>query len=181
MNLLLSDAPFVMPSSKRSYIVPVVCIVLFAALGLAVCGRGSPVFFLFWQHPGYFDRVYFEGIVAQVRKEKLPSKEAACFRLAKPLDATSLQPCSTNESGARGQGAGMIFASQSPEGHLNVVFETKDLGHAGEYGFAYSDIPLEPQPCGGGWFTLDVPSHLNLVQPDMKIDEHWWRVVYNLD
>jgi hypothetical protein len=66
---------------------------------------------------------------------------------------------------------------------LKVVVETRDLGHAGEYGFAYSEVPLAAGPPGGGsnWSELDLPGRLKLVQPDMKIDDNWWQVCYNLD
>lgn len=69
------------------------------------------------------------------------------------------------------------------DGNLTVVIETRDLGHAGEYGFAYSDRPLSPEPFdgGGSWLRIDVPGDLNMVMPEMKIDGHWWKVECNLN
>ncbi|MHC4505338.1 MAG: hypothetical protein ACYTFI_18710, partial [Planctomycetota bacterium] len=76
---------------------------------------------------------------------------------------------------------GIVWAQMAKDGNLKVVIETRDLGHAGEYGFAYSDVPMSPRPFGGDWFTLDVPGNLYLVLPGMRIDDNWWKVLNNLD
>jgi hypothetical protein len=55
------------------------------------------------------------------------------------------------------------------------------LGHAGQYGFAYSEVPLTPERMDANWSTIDVPSQLQIVDDHSRIDEHWWRVVNNLD
>ncbi len=62
-----------------------------------------------------------------------------------------------------------------------MVIETRDNGHAGEYGFAFSDVPLTKEPFmdSSNWYRVDVPGHLYLVGE--QIDEHWWSVLYNLD
>ena len=73
-----------------------------------------------------------------------------------------------------------MWASATPGGELKVVIQTKDNGHAGEYGFAYSDVSLAPKASAGAWSYLDVPGRLYLVQPKMKIDDHWWKVLNNL-
>jgi hypothetical protein len=82
-----------------------------------------------------------------------------------------------------GQGAGHVWTQVSPEGMLKVVIETRDFDHAGEYGFAYSDTPLSPVPMDDDrhWFRIDVPGYLSIVTPRMKIDEHWWKVLNNLN
>ena len=66
-------------------------------------------------------------------------------------------------------------------GKLKVVIETRDLGHAGEYGFAYSEVPLITSPCRAIWLELDLPGHLTIAQPSMKIDDNWWEVLNNLN
>jgi hypothetical protein len=69
------------------------------------------------------------------------------------------------------------------EGALQVVIETVDDGHAGEYGFAYSDVPLESQPMEDAprWHTLALPGTLRITRPGDRIDAHWWKDRYNLD
>jgi hypothetical protein len=98
--------------------------------------------------------------------------------LTKPQSIRFLKP---EEAFRRGQNAGNVWARRSSNGKLSVVIETRDLGHAGEYGFAYSDVALSPRPFGASWLEIDVPGPLSLVLPNMKIDDNWWKVVYNLD
>jgi len=143
---------------------------LFTPLGNALRGKR-----------GGFDRGHFEAVVTQVRSMSLAAGEEVQLRLDDPSDPTSLRFLKPGETFHRGQGAGNVWARLTPDGELTVVIETKDRGHAGEYGFAYSDVPLTPQPFGGGWLMIDVPGHINIVQPKMKIDDHWWKVLNNLD
>ena len=133
------------------------------------------------QNPGSFDRERFEAIVRQVRDMPLEAGSTYRLRLDNLLDADSLRLFQPNEKFPRGMGAGNVWVEIMVNGVLKVVIETKDLGHAGEYGFAYSDIPLSLQPLDEVWFTINVPGHINLVLPDMKIDDHWWEVLNNLD
>lgn len=161
-------------------------VLVLAGLGISLLGAllfvGSRIGWIpFLQNPGSFDRERFERVVDQVRRSGLAPGETREFRLDDPREPTSLRPCREGETFGRGLGAGSVWGERTREGKLKVVIETRDLGHAGEYGFAFSEEPLEPKPCGGGWSTLDVPGHLNLVLPDMKIDGSWWRVLYNLD
>jgi hypothetical protein len=62
-----------------------------------------------------------------------------------------------------------------------VAIETRDMGHASEYGFAYFEVPLTLVPLDANWSTIDVPGRLTVVGADARIDEHWWAVLYNLD
>lgn len=133
------------------------------------------------QHPGRFDRSHFESVVAQVRGMELAPNTDHDLRLDDLNNPQSLRPVRANEIFYRGQAAGGVCARIDSQGKLKVVIVTKDLGHAGIYGFAYSDEPLAPQPDYGAWQTLDVPSHVQYVLPNMKIDDHWWKVEYNLD
>jgi hypothetical protein len=61
------------------------------------------------------------------------------------------------------------------------VIQTSDQGRAGEYGSASSDELLVPTAHYGDGLSLDVPGHLQLVLPHMRIDDRRWEVVYNLD
>lgn len=153
-------------------------VILLFGVGLSI--RFSPLYITLNQNPGSFDRAHNEAIVARVRALNPAPGEAMLLRLDDPDEPKSLRLVKPDEQFARGQGVGNVWA-RSRKGHLTVVIETRDLGHAGEYGFAYSDEALSLEPFGDHWFTLDVPSKINIVQPDMQIDAHWWKVVYNLD
>jgi hypothetical protein len=135
----------------------------------------------FQQNPGTFHRHRYEAVVEKVRTMNLSPGQVTALRLDDISSPQSLRLLKPEESFERGQGAGCVWAEVSADGKLKVVIETNDMGHAGEYGFAYSDVPLVPRSSPPDWFELDVPSHLTYVQPDMKIDDHWWKVLYNMD
>jgi hypothetical protein len=155
------------------------------ALGLAVglfAMRSTIMAALFLQQsPGSFDRSWCEAVVQQVRALGIAPGETRELRLDALRDPSSLRLRRPGEMPARGEGAGYVWAARTPDGKLAVVIETRDLGHAGEYGFAYTEAPASPKPYGGNWQSLDVPGHLTFVLPQMRIDDHWWEVVYNLD
>jgi hypothetical protein len=123
-----------------------------------------------------FDRAGMDQIVARVRASGLAAGEVRAFR----LEGGRLVEL-PERTVPRGSGAGRVMARQGERG-LQVVIQTRDLGHAGEYGFAFSEQELEPEPAGdgGAWRTLDLPSHLQWVTAQDQIDRHWWRVRYNL-
>jgi hypothetical protein len=147
----------------------VVLLLLFGMLGV------------FDRNAGRFVRKDYEAVIQQVRLARLKPGERRQFKLD-TSDPKSLRPInSETATGRGGEGVGHVWVHASSDGNLKVVIKTRDLGHAGEYGFAYSDVPLSPTPFSGDWFSIDVPGHLNLVLPKMQIDPHWWRVFYNLD
>jgi hypothetical protein len=133
------------------------------------------------QTPGYFDRERFTGVVEQVRLLELQPGQDHFLRLDDLNDPQSIRHLKAGERFRRGQGAGNVWARRSSDNQLTVVIETRDQGHSGSYGFAYSDVPLSAKPFGKPWFTIDVPGPLTFVQPKMRIDDHWWKVLYNLD
>lgn len=160
------------------------CSLLGAGLAWAIACTplGIVVYLALYQNAGRFDRDHFEAVVAEVRRLELRPGEARELRLDDPDDPASLRPFRDADIGPS-NGAGNVWAEMTAAGKLKVVIQTRDLNHAGSFGFAYSDEPLEPQPFGNGdgdWYELDVPGLLNMVQPDMRIDEHWWRVEFNL-
>jgi len=159
-------------------VVAVLVITLYALLMYTPLGLSLVVFN---QNPGRFDRERFEAVVQQVRLMGIKPGETKQLRLHDVGDPKSLRPLKPGQEFGRGQRAGCVWAEVTAGGKFKVVIETRDLGHAGEYGFAYSEVPLSPTPSGGGWSSLDVPGHMNLVLPEMKIDKNWWEVVYNLD
>lgn len=133
------------------------------------------------QNPGSFDRSWAEAVVQQVRGLGIAPGETKELRLDDLAAPKSLRPRRADEGRRRGQGAGNVWAERTPAGALKVVIETRDLGHAGEYGFAYSEAKLVPQALDGDWQSLDLPGHLTIVLPRMRIDDRWWEVVHNLD
>lgn len=146
--------------------------------------RYTPLGFIlipFDQNPGFFYRPHFNAIVNQVNASGIKPGERREFYLNNLSDPKSLRPRKEDEYFDRGKGTGQVWAERMKNGTLKVVIETKDLGHAGEYGFAYSEVPLKLEPQGAGWFTVPVPCHLCWVKPNMQINAHWWRVEFNLD
>jgi len=127
------------------------------------------------RRPGWFHRDRLEAIVAEVRRRALPANEVVDLYLEDMSDPRSLRPWAEPPV-AFGKGAGHVWTERTPEGRLKVVIETTDLGHAGEYGFAFSDLPLAPVP-GTQYPEVCVPGRLIFVEgPESQIDEHWWRV-----
>jgi hypothetical protein len=164
---------------KAVLVVGVVLLVLAAGLLLL---RASPISSLVLQQsPGPFDRPRWEAVVRRVDALGLMPGETRELRLDNLDEPMSLRPLRPGEGQERGRGAGNVWAQKTPDGKLKVVIETRDLGHAGEYGFAYSEVPLSPTAFGGDWLSLDVPGRLQLALPSMQIDDRWWEVVYNLD
>jgi len=127
---------------------------------------------------GAFDRPRFEAVVAEVRRMPIPAGQQVRLRLADLQDPRSLRPAD-DEPLVRGGGAGLVWAERTGDGKLKVVIETRDAGHAGEYGFAYSEAPLKTTPLDANWSMVDVPGRLTIL--GSRIDEHWWSVLFNLD
>lgn len=70
-----------------------------------------------------------------------------------------------------------VDARREDDGTLSLTIQTVDRGHFGSFGFAYSDRPPKPEKDpNSGSLILDVPSEMNEVGPEGKIDEHWWKV-----
>jgi hypothetical protein len=165
---------------QRATVLKTAAIALGVVLGLGVL---SVVGFVLYLLPtaGRFDRHRFEAVVAEVRRRPLPAGQQVALRLDDPAEPRSLRLVGDDEDLVRGRGAGLVWAERTNEGHLKVVIETRDAGHAGEYGFAFSEVPLKAVPLGTDWFTVDVPGRLTIVGADAQVDEHWWTVLNNLD
>jgi len=159
-------------------------VALLAAVGAVMLGSFA-LWALFGTGPGWFHRQRLEAVVAEVRRMHLPPC-ATCevaLRLDDLSDLQSLHERGEDEAYEPGAGRGRVWARRTEDGNLTVVIETRDCGHAGNYGFAFSDGPLKAVPFMGSsdWFRVDVPGHLYLVARDGQIDEHWWSVLNNLD
>ncbi len=132
------------------------------------------------QNPGAFHRAELEAVVRQVRAVGLVPGEERRFKLDSVSDPKSLRPVEMSEYFPSGRGVGIVWAEMTANGNLKVAVMTRDLGHAGEYGFAYSDIPLSSQLFGDHWHSLDVPGSMTITLPSMRIDDNWWEVINNL-
>jgi len=136
---------------------------------------------LFFPPGGRFDRPRFEAIVKEVRRYPIAPGKEVDLRLDDISNPRSLRPRGDDELILRGKGVGNVWAARTVGGHLKVVIETKDSGHAGEYGFAYSEEPLTPHRLDENWSTIAVPGPINIVESNAQIDAHWWSVLNNLD
>jgi hypothetical protein len=124
------------------------------------------------QNSGPFDQAQFAAIVEQVEAIGIQPGESFELRLDDITNPKSLRTVKPNEFFDRGNGAGDVWAARAADGSLTVVIETRDLGHAGEYGFAYTGTS-PPTPITD-WGATDLPGPLNRV--DKKINDHWWAV-----
>lgn len=155
-----------------------------------ICAVGlflvSPFGLFVWQNAGFFNRDRMEAIVAEVRAyEELAAGEEGEFLLRDVTEPTAMQmvyvterpsdagtvklrrgpayDSMMNPKGAR------VCAARSSTGALAVAICTRNMGHAGEYGFAY----LEHD-------NLDVPGGMFMYEPESKVEEHWYRVLNDL-
>jgi hypothetical protein len=127
------------------------------------------------QNPGPFDRPRLEHIVQMARQQDL--KEEQIF----VLDAAgSLKKLQDDVYGTGDPPLPIIYASRASDGSLRVTIVTVNLGHAGMYGFLYSDkiLRLESDPDTHNLVIPDVPG-LGPTTSEDKIDDHWWKVFDN--
>ena len=166
--------------SKRNKIILALC-----SLVVGVVTLGSYALYTWLaMGAGEFHHQRFEAIVAEVRRRHPPTCTTCevTFRIDDFSNPQSLRPWVRGEELVqRGEGAGRVWARWTEDGKLKVVIQTRDYGHAGEYGFAFSDVPLTKEPFMGSsdWYGVDVPGDLFLVGE--QIDERWWSVLNNLD
>lgn len=168
-----------MPGSPLRKILIAVGLLGLALMGLIflVLFRTGLLSMIFDQNPGPFDRPRLEAIVEQVRQARLKPDTEQQFFLNDLSNPKSIRVLSKDQAFPdTGKGAGLVWAQASPEGALTVVIVTRDLGHAGVYGFAYSDAPLTLTQSQSGRFYLHVPGPLHECERSWQLDEHWWKV-----
>jgi hypothetical protein len=88
---------------------------------------------------GRFDRDRMDEVVAGVRPLLVVPNQVYRFRLADDLDAATLTPWPTSMRVGRGDGRGLVNAAIDEQTHIAVSIETRDEGHAGEWGFMFTD------------------------------------------
>jgi hypothetical protein len=113
-----------------------------------------------------------EDVVAHVRPRVTQAGHLYRFRLNGALEGASLTPVPDAATLGRGDGRGLVHAKVDGQWHLAVSVETRDEGHAGEYGYMYVDPGFDPQ-------------QLEFVQRDSqheeRIDDRWVKWSYDLD
>ena len=119
---------------------------------------------------GLFPRSKLETVVEQIRAESIEPARIHRFRLDGNLSPSSLRPMKGGEIVERGDGRGLVWAELSTERTLRIAFETRDLGHAGESGYLYSDNPVT---------SADVDELGREWKLGRRISEHWWVIVYD--
>lgn len=71
----------------------------------------------------------------------------------------------------RGMGRGNIHLYRSSS-RIMIFIETKDQGHAGEYGYGYSSEPNK--------LNWDHDNWGEFWQFDSQLDSHWWQIYFDL-
>jgi hypothetical protein len=143
-----------------------VCI--FIALTLAACSSDENCLFV-------HDHSRYEPVLAKVRGLRLEPGERRQYRLGNPADPTTLRVDAESPPPERGEGAGTVWVEKVEQSHLFIAIETKDEGHAGEWGYLYADrgVPMsrgQSHEGPGREWTLDC-----------DLGDGWWAVAYRLD
>ncbi len=132
------------------------------------------IMMLFTDWRGPFEKPRFQAVVEEVERRGINPGDRLRLHLDRMDDPGSLRP-QRDEDRDRGAGTGNVLAIRKPGGELIVVIETKDHGHAGEYGYAYSEIPPSTQ-ANSKLFRLDPEENLSCTDPDWEIEKNWWKV-----
>jgi hypothetical protein len=122
---------------------------------------------------GPFHRPQMESLVAQVRSQKFDGRKD--FKWAEVSGTAMLLTVATQGNDS------LVFAERSTDQTLKVVIVIHNEGHMGAYGFAYSDVPLQPlhdslAPEDKDLLQLELPGPLRNSRPKMQIDSHWWEM-----
>ena len=129
--------------------------------------------------PGRTDFMLHEGryqaIIQAVEAQGIRMGEQREFFLRDPSSPASLQAVDPNETVDRGTGTGTVWIRRTGKSAYIVSILVADLGHAGLYGYLYSDVPLSVISDDSD-ATINAPGPMQQVQ--MQLNERWW-VIYN--
>ena len=144
------------------------------AFALSPIGRGI-LYFLFAKRNVPFDRPRLQAVVEEVKARGIKPGDELLFRLDNPKDPKSLRSRARDEHVPRGRGAGNVWAAREPGGSLIVLIETSDWGHAGEYGYAYSEV--RPHKTSDGRFVVgELEENIICTDPGAEVANDWWEV-----
>jgi hypothetical protein len=157
--------------------------VLCLTIGLRETIFTADFIFLVPHNAGSFHRAEMESLVAQVRSQKFEGEKR--FSWTEKSGIATLLPEPQTGPAYRPESR-WVEAERGTDLHLKVVIVTNDEGHAGTYGFAFSDVPLPSTPDANdpedkSRLQLDVPSSVCFSHPRMQIDAHWWEVFDDLE
>lgn len=116
----------------------------------------------------------YETLVQQVKQLNLKPGEQVSMRIDASLDPKSLRPAG---QGSYSSMVGKVAVRRSADGSYQMGLITRDEGHAGAYGYLYSETPLH---LGGGEVTgrVEAPGDLRFVREQIKV--HWWSAYNDL-
>lgn len=128
------------------------------------------------RHGGFefrMHRDWYTRIVEAVQRNTAEHAGLSIFHASDLSDPTSITVIPPEMPvPERGKGAGHIWVSRSGD-LLTVWIETLDLGHAGEYGYAYSTTDQEPAWDHDAWGER--------WQLEDRLEAHWWMISHRLD
>ena len=113
----------------------------------------------------------YEAIIAKIIELDPPKETLTKYKMTDFSDLSTLKKMPDDYFSERGRGKGNIWVHPTG-GNLVVFIETKDNGHAGEFGLAYSKTGETPIWYDDEWGEL--------WSLDKQISDHWWKVSYRL-
>lgn len=157
---------------KRMIVLRVVICVISIPIGAFVFLWVLASLFL---QPGRFNRDRMNAIVDVVRQQQIDSEMGSAFQIDDFSNPKAIRAVTS--------GPGNVWAQRTTDGVLSVSIMTRECGHFADYGFAYSDIPLNPKTIDGKVFLYGITQRGQEVStpgridwPWERIDEHWWKV-----
>lgn len=113
----------------------------------------------------------YDAIISKIAELNPPRSILKKYKIKDFSDVSTLEELSDDHFSDRGAGTGDIWAYSTKQ-NFTVFIETKDKGHAGEYGVVYSKTGEMPEWNHDEWGEFWII--------DEKINPHWWKISYRL-
>ena len=113
-------------------------------------------------------------IVAKIKKENMAPGNIYRFKVGKLWDVDTIKRINENNLGNQ---AGEIWGQRTKEGFYKISIIKKDRGHAGLYGYLYSELEIQKQE--DPYIKIITPGPLHQLKA--KINKNWWFVYSNLN
>lgn len=113
----------------------------------------------------------YEDLATYFGNQDLPLNQLKRYHISDFGDPATMVELSPTDLTGRGEGAGNIWVFKSAD-NLVIFIETNDRGHAGEFGYAYSQngtVPVWDHDNWGELWTIDE-----------QITDHWWKISFRL-
>lgn len=114
----------------------------------------------------YYEISKLELIVDLVKKTNTNTNEVKYYRVDDLLNPKSISPLENKWIG-RGESSGLVVVERTNQG-LKVIIITEDQGHAGIYGYLYSES------------DKPVSIEQTIYRVGKKVKSKWWKVYYDL-